>query len=466
MPRSSLSRPGRLVAAPLLRAQSDDRLVDLVRDGHEAAFAVVVARYRAPLERYAAGIVGAGRAEDVVQQAFVNAHRALMSDGRSIELKPWLYRITHNAALNLLRSAPAETSDGADLAGALGPSSAGAADVAALRARLRETLDAVAALPPPQRDALLLRELEGRSHEEIALALGVTAGAARQHLARARTSLRAAVSALTPYPLLAKLAVLGAGSSTTGAVAEVVAGAGVGATVIKLGAGVAAGGALLGSVVLPSPPTDRVRGDDRGAATAVVSRQPSRRAVVPGPSPAPAEDAGAGAPELPAVRRASAGASAPSRRTTARPTDDDDDRDEAAESRPAGSRDDDDTVQGDGPRPAPAGSGVPGSGSESSGPRPSSGSAPERPDDDDDPVPSSGTPGSSSSGSGSGASGGDDDTDPPESGSHETGTSGSGSSGSSGTSSSGHGSGSDADDRPDDEREDDERPDVDDVDDD
>src|SRR4051812_45721215 len=170
-----LRSPARLAGASLLRLQSDDRLVTLARDGHEQAFAAVVERYRAPLERYARRIAGPERAEDAVQQAFVSAHRALVSHPEgSIELRPWLYRIVHNASLNQLRGARDEAPLDAAVHAALPD------DAIERREQLREALDAVAALPPTQRDAILLREIEGRSHEEIATALGVTKGAARQ----------------------------------------------------------------------------------------------------------------------------------------------------------------------------------------------------------------------------------------------------------------------------------------------
>lgn len=244
-----LSEPLRKAGAPLLRLQSDQRLVRLVRAGSHPAFAEIVTRYRPALVRYTGAIVGAQRAEDVVQQGLVNAHTALMADDRTIELKPWLYRIVHNAALNLLRGERDVVAledhehelvvDGAE-------------DQAASRERFRETLQAVQALPPAQRNALLLRELEGRSHEEIAAALGVTPGAARQHLMRARATMRAAVTAVTPYPALLKLFAMsadGPGALTAGAAAG-----GAGVSLAKIGAGLLAAGAVAGGagVVVPA----------------------------------------------------------------------------------------------------------------------------------------------------------------------------------------------------------------------
>ena len=83
--------------------QSDNRLVEMVRAGVEPAFNTIVERYRSPLLRYASRMVDPDRAEDVVQEALVKAHGSLLQDDREIQLKPWLYRITHNLALDAVR---------------------------------------------------------------------------------------------------------------------------------------------------------------------------------------------------------------------------------------------------------------------------------------------------------------------------------------------------------------------------
>ena len=59
---------------PVLRTQSDERLVELVRDGHDRAFEAIVVRYRRALVRYCSGIVPGGRAEDAVQQTLSLIH--------------------------------------------------------------------------------------------------------------------------------------------------------------------------------------------------------------------------------------------------------------------------------------------------------------------------------------------------------------------------------------------------------
>jgi RNA polymerase sigma factor (sigma-70 family) len=244
-----LKHPARLAGASLLRLQDDNRLVALAREGHDPAFAAIVDRYRAQLERYCARLLNdthPARAEDAVQQAFVNAHAAMKTTDQELVLKPWLYRIAHNAALNILRASKGEDTAVLDLehAGAVQT-----ADVVLLREQLRETLASIQALPAAQRDALLLREIEGRSHEEIALALGVSAGGARQHLHRARMSLRAAASAITPYPILSRI--LNAAADEGGRSADLVSGAGMGlgAGGVKAASAVLAAGALAGGAV-------------------------------------------------------------------------------------------------------------------------------------------------------------------------------------------------------------------------
>jgi RNA polymerase sigma factor (sigma-70 family) len=233
-----LSGAARLAGSSLLRLQSDERLVALVRDGHDPAFTAIVDRYGADLVRYSTRIVGEARAEDIVQQAFLNAHTALMSSENDIQLRPWLYRIAHNAGLNVLRSSRDQVELDERLA-----ATGTVEQTVETNERLTEALAAIARLPEPQRDALTLRALEGRSHQEIAEAIGVTPGAARQHLHRARASVRTAVTALTPYGLLARFAMAG-GSDPVATGALVGAGAGIGATVTKVGAGVLAAGAI------------------------------------------------------------------------------------------------------------------------------------------------------------------------------------------------------------------------------
>jgi RNA polymerase sigma factor (sigma-70 family) len=227
----------RLFLGPALRTQPDRRLVTLVRDGYETAFEEIVRRYGKSLGRYAAAIVG-GRSEEVTQDAFSKALLALRRESEAeIELRPWLYRIVRNTALNDLRDRPPDTTE---LAEALGGGSRSAAEEFERREELSELLERLRSLPEPQRAAIVMRELEGLGHEEIATALGMSGGAARQAIYRARQALRDGLGMMIPLPLLRSLfdhgVEAGAAAGAGGAVAagSAMGGAGAG-TALKVG---------------------------------------------------------------------------------------------------------------------------------------------------------------------------------------------------------------------------------------
>ncbi|MDX6671822.1 MAG: hypothetical protein QOI91_2185 [Solirubrobacteraceae bacterium] len=197
-----LIEPARLAGSSVMRCQTDERLVDLVRAGNDRAFEAIVDRYRRPLLRYCARLLPPARAEDAVQQAFLNAFAGLRRGDDRIELRPWLYRIAHNASLNALRE-NGWTHERIEAAGGR-PSGESAHEAAERRASLRTVLAAVQELPERQRDAMILRELEGRTYEQIATELDASGGAVRQLLNRARHTLRAGATALTPAGVLTR----------------------------------------------------------------------------------------------------------------------------------------------------------------------------------------------------------------------------------------------------------------------
>ncbi len=448
-----LKEPLRLAGPALLALQSDERLVRLVRDGHGPAFTTLVNRYHDALLRFCTRLVGPQRAEDAVQQTFVNAHRALTERDAEVQLRPWLYRIAHNAAMNTLRGETGDPSlDDPGTEAALARH-AGASDgleaTVLQREHLQDTLAAISALPAAQRDALVLRELEGRSHVEIAAALGVSAGAARQHLMRARAAVRAAATAVTPYPLLVKVATWMTFTPTGERVTQVAVGAGLGAGVAKVTAGVLATGALVGGVVgtgtvhvpgLHGRPVHLDRAPATAAAATATTPVPPGAGVRSAAASTAAASTSSGRPDgrggPAATKKPSTGTTTAPARDGREPADDhrggakgsgDDHRDDGA-TRPSGSGSgtsggDDDGRSGSGSSGSGSGSGGHGSGGSGSGSGHSgSGSGDDRP---------SGTSGTTG-GSGSGTSSGGDD-----------GHSGSGNSGGSGTTtSSGDGGGS------------------------
>jgi RNA polymerase sigma factor (sigma-70 family) len=278
-PRSLLA-PARLAGQPVLRTQSDERLVDLVRAGSEPAFEAIVARYRRALLRYCSSILPEERAEDVVQQTFVRAYDSMLSSTRDVALRPWLYRIAHNTALNALRDRGLrleELSD--DVDGVEQP------DQALERAQgLRSVLGAVQDLPVRQRDAIVLRELEGRTYAEIATELGVTGGAVRQLLNRARHSVRAAATAITPAGLLERIPDWGAAGGAAGG----------GALAAKAAATVLVTGAVVGGMAVA--PKHEEQAADAAPATASPRNAKPAPALASGAvfprDAAPAEDSG------------------------------------------------------------------------------------------------------------------------------------------------------------------------------
>jgi RNA polymerase sigma factor (sigma-70 family) len=194
--------PARLAGSGLLRTQSDSRLVDLVRAGNDRAFEAIVLRYHRPLLRHCRRLLPAGRAEDAVQQALLRALEAMRADERELQLGPWLHRIAHNTAIDSLRRMDSHWEELDDRMDGVEPTHA----AAERRARFHSVMSNMGELPERQRRALVLRELEGRSYDEIATTLGVTGDGVRQLLNRARNSMRAAASALVPPALVGRIA--------------------------------------------------------------------------------------------------------------------------------------------------------------------------------------------------------------------------------------------------------------------
>jgi RNA polymerase sigma factor (sigma-70 family) len=211
----------------LLAAQSDQRLVALAREGHERAFEALVHRYRRPLLRYARRMrLSEAHAEDVLQQAFMQSWIALSGGASVNDVRSWLYRIVHNVAVNAMRGPAGEVHG--ELTQAV-QDRAGLAGVSNLERAIsmRDALGDVAALPRMQQQAIFLTAVDGQSHDEVAGVLGISEGALRGLLYRARSTLRSAAAALTPPPLLAwAYAGAGSGGPTAERLAELSAGGG------------------------------------------------------------------------------------------------------------------------------------------------------------------------------------------------------------------------------------------------
>ena len=178
--------------------------LDRARAGDARAFEALARSHERALYSHVARILGPGAdAEDVVQDAFVSAWRSLPGfTGDSF--RAWLFRIGRNRAIDVIRARrrrgelpldpPEDDGDGAGWAEPVagGPE---LADIASGRETLAAVELALAAVPVEQRDALLLRDVQGFSYEEIAVITGAEIGTVKSRIHRARVSARNALVA-------------------------------------------------------------------------------------------------------------------------------------------------------------------------------------------------------------------------------------------------------------------------------
>ncbi len=180
--------------SPLLKLQGDAKLIAMARHGNAGAFETIVDRYQSRLLGFCRQMLGSTEdAEDVLQEVFVNAYRAMLADEREINLRPWLYRIARNRCLNHLRKPTADAQESMDMVPAV--EAASTAAKVSNREEFRQLLTDVGKLPETQRSALLLREMDAMSYEEIAATMETSVPSVKSLLVRARISLAEASQA-------------------------------------------------------------------------------------------------------------------------------------------------------------------------------------------------------------------------------------------------------------------------------
>lgn len=237
-----------------LRSQTDERLVALARVGHERALTAIVERYRRALLAYARRL-DPDRAEDLVQQTFLSAMTALQAGAEVRHLRGWLYEILRNTRTRgfVPTAGLAELTDGI-------PSTESAQETAERRMLAVDALGAMAQLPARQHNALLQVAIHGRRGSDVADAMGMSEGALRQLVHRARSTVRTAVTAITPFPFIRWLSnprsPAGAGLSEAALTAGTASTAGV-AVKLSVGALVATGLVAGGVVSAVTVPADR-----------------------------------------------------------------------------------------------------------------------------------------------------------------------------------------------------------------
>lgn len=184
----AMSRPAPRPRGVLLRLRSDEQLLALMRAGDADAFATIAARYEPRLLAYVRRMLGgaAADAEDVVQDVLLSAYRTLAASERPIAVKPWLYRVAHNRAIDHLRRPAPELGE---IYAVNRTADGDPAEQTERRERLLRLVAAIGELPDQQRSALLLREMEGLSYADVAVALDTTVPAVKSLLVRARMGL-------------------------------------------------------------------------------------------------------------------------------------------------------------------------------------------------------------------------------------------------------------------------------------
>ena len=176
---------------------TDQQLVQRAQRGDLRAFDLLVLKYQTRIAALVSRYVSdAGEVEDVTQEAFVKAYRALGKFRGDSAFYTWLYRIAANAAKNHLvakgrrpaADATIEDAEGFDEGGLLSESAS--PEALAMGGELAEVVEsALNALPDELKAALMLREFDGLSYDDIADVLGCPVGTVRSRIFRAREAI-------------------------------------------------------------------------------------------------------------------------------------------------------------------------------------------------------------------------------------------------------------------------------------
>jgi RNA polymerase sigma-70 factor (ECF subfamily) len=184
--------------ARMSEAQVDQLLVERVQKGDRQAFDLLIAKYQHRIVSLVARYVSdQAEALDVAQEAFIKAYRAIDRFRGDSAFYTWLYRIAINTAKNWLvakkRRPPATDIDAVDaeqydLESRL--KEQGTPESEMMREEIKRTVfDTIAELPDDLRTAIMLREMEGMSYEDIAITMDCPIGTVRSRIFRAREAI-------------------------------------------------------------------------------------------------------------------------------------------------------------------------------------------------------------------------------------------------------------------------------------
>lgn len=188
----------------------DQELVERAQRGEKGAFDLLVQKYQRKLGRLLSRMIrDQAEVEDVVQEAFIKAYRALPNFRGDSAFYTWLYRIGINTAKNYLVamgrrpqvSTEIEVEDAENFEDGQDLRTIDTPETELMTKQIAQTVnDTVAALPEELRTAITLREIEGLSYEEIATLMGCPIGTVRSRIFRARETIAEKLRPLLDTP--------------------------------------------------------------------------------------------------------------------------------------------------------------------------------------------------------------------------------------------------------------------------
>ncbi|GIP37113.1 sigma-24 [Paenibacillus sp. J31TS4] len=168
--------------------QALERLIRRARQGDQEAFALLVGQYKDKVFRYAYGMLSDRmEAEDVAQEAFLKAYTSLAKLQQVYAFSSWLTQIASRLCYDRLQKRKREQPTDDDRLERIGGSEKGDPDL------YLDIRQAMRALSPQHREAILLRDVEGYSYEEIAAMLEIPLGTVKSRIRNARLLLRQAI---------------------------------------------------------------------------------------------------------------------------------------------------------------------------------------------------------------------------------------------------------------------------------
>lgn len=168
---------------------ADAELIERYRAGDDHAFALLHARHAAAVVGHLRRHGVSDGVDDIVQETFASAARFWRRSSRPIATRPWLFAVARNHVIDDIRRR-GNRADVGDVWDLQRPAQWGnPVHAFEIRESLSMLLAAIAALPPRQRDALILHAVAGMSHAQIATALGINSRASASAVERARRAL-------------------------------------------------------------------------------------------------------------------------------------------------------------------------------------------------------------------------------------------------------------------------------------